>query len=126
MSGLFKDMLKVVDKDSTDSNLNTNLKSKREDIYRQFGGLIRRSDIVFEIVNIDGITQYISPAVEEILGYSPKEIIGKQCFEIYQDDERTKFIKMLESTLYNPDKRIYGNFVVNTKSGKEKYIYIYP
>ncbi|MGN9165860.1 EAL domain-containing protein [Tissierellaceae bacterium HCP3S3_D8] len=124
MSGLFKDMLKVVDKDSTDSNLNMNLKSKREDIYRRFEGLIHRSDIVFEIVNIDGITQYISPAVEEILGYSPKEIIGKQCFEIYQDDERTKFIKMLESTLYNPDKRIYGNFVVNTKSGKEKYIYV--
>ncbi|CAM4440626.1 PAS domain S-box-containing protein [Paenibacillus endophyticus] len=52
----------------------------------------------------DGITRYISPSVRDLLGYEPKELIGKTNFELYHPDD---FEMLKSSPLSDPDVLTY-------------------
>lgn len=74
---------------------NKELRHQKE-LYR---GLTERSDDVITIRAMDGTLDFVSKSVEEMLGYKPEELIGKQTdFLIYPDDLQTmngEFMKRL-------------------------------
>ncbi|MDQ3913122.1 MAG: EAL domain-containing protein [Actinomycetota bacterium] len=56
-----------------------------EEVHRRkseerFRALIQNSSDVVAVVGADGVTQYISPAVERVLGYRPEDGIGRNIF----------------------------------------------
>ncbi|MGD8847734.1 MAG: PAS domain S-box protein, partial [Desulfobacteraceae bacterium] len=60
----------------------------------KFRGLVEStSDWIWEI-NSQGEYTYVSPKVEEILGYSPKEVIGKTVFDLMPSDESEQLVKI--------------------------------
>lgn len=60
----------------------------------KFRGLVEStSDWIWEI-NSKGIYTYASPKIEEILGYSQKEVVGKTPFDLMPPDESEQLIKI--------------------------------
>lgn len=95
-----------------------------ENIQRRFQVLMQDSQEVFEIINSDGTIQYISPAVEKILGYKPAERIGKIAYEILDTAEKNKFIQMVDFVFNHPNQVAQGKLKIKTKAGNEIYVAI--
>jgi PAS domain S-box-containing protein len=73
--------------------IETALKASEE----RFRNLVEASsDAIWEI-NADGFYTYISPNIEEILGYQPQEIIGKTPFDLMPVEEAERIHK-----IFNP------------------------
>ena len=91
-------------------------------IQKRFQVLVQQSSDVFEIISPDYTIQYISPAVEKIIGYSPEERIGKNALEFIEGDEKQKFIKMVDYVLEYPGERIQGDLALKDKNGRVSYL----
>ena len=69
---------------------------------RRLNALIRKSSDIFAIVGPDATVQYVSPAVEPIMGYAPSELIGRVGFELIHPDDIEASSDKLNSILANP------------------------
>ena len=90
-----------------------------KNLQRRFQVLVQDSHDVFEIINSDGTIQYISPAVEKILGYKPEERIGKPAYELLEPTEKYKFKQMLSLAFNHPDQVVQEEIKIKTKAGQE-------
>lgn len=79
------------------------------------------TDFVWEI-NIDGIYTYASPSIEEILGFSPEEVIGKHCTDFIagESDNATAsdFHALLQSG--KPFEKVMNTCI--DKTGKQIFL----
>ncbi|HEV2094102.1 MAG TPA: PAS domain-containing protein [Rubrobacter sp.] len=57
---------------------------------------------VVAILDADGILRYASPAVEAMLGYSPREVIGTRVFDHVHPDDLERAFGALTETLATP------------------------
>lgn len=68
---------------------------------QRFKGLVQKGIDVITIVNNEGIIQYLSPTVKNVLGNNPEDFIGRSVFEYVHDVDKIKlkieFRKMLEN-----------------------------
>jgi PAS domain S-box-containing protein len=65
---------------------------KSEENFRKLVETI--NDAIYEI-SMDGTINYISPAIERIVGYKPEELIGKNFFTyMYPDDHQDLFVAL--------------------------------
>lgn len=72
-------------------------------------------DWVWE-VDADGVYTYASPRVEDFLGYTPEEIIGKTPFELMRSDEARRVGKVFTEYV---DRRQPFNFLLNENIHKD-------
>ncbi|WP_326907292.1 sensor domain-containing protein [Sedimentibacter sp. MB31-C6] len=91
-------------------------------IQRKFQVLIQESSNVFEIIDSDGTILYISEAVEKVFNFKPKERIGKKIYDYYDEIETRKLSKMIEIVLEDSSKKVKGDIIYKTKTGKKTYI----
>jgi PAS domain S-box-containing protein len=58
-----------------------------EEAEKKYKNLVERiNDVVYEVTN-QGVIRYVSPAIEDFLGYKPEELTGKNFFSyMYHDD----------------------------------------
>lgn len=54
------------------------------------------NDALYE-VTVDGTISYLSPAIYKILGYTPKEVIGKNIFSYVYEDDKLRSVARLAS-----------------------------
>ena len=66
------------------------------------------SDWIWE-VDENGIYKYSNPKVEDILGYSPKEIIGKSPFELMPTNEADKIARLFKK--FTKSKKSFSGLV---------------
>jgi len=101
-------------------------KEKRiNNIHRRFNALIKESVDVFEILDKEGKSLYISDAAERITGFKPEERLGKSIFSFYEEDEAAKLEEMLKNVLNNPHKKEIRDIQCITKKGKKVYFEFY-
>lgn len=62
-------------------------------------------DIIF-VLQPDGTIQYINPAVEAILGYSPSELAGQSFFEYLHGDDRKEVLDHLSQVSSSPGETL--------------------
>lgn len=65
---------------------------KSQDQYRQMVDTI--NDAIYE-VSAEGTIEYVSPAIEKIVGYRPEDLIGKNFFTYMHPDDRPALIQAL-------------------------------
>jgi len=66
-----------------------------EDLHRRrselrFRSLVRNASDMIIVVDAQGLTRYVSPAVERMLGYRPEERIGRPATELIHPDDRDR------------------------------------
>jgi len=74
---------------------------KSEETYRNLVESI--NDVIYEI-NYEGTIKYISPAIERVIGYKPEELVGKNIFNFFYEEDKPALMKRL-ATL---DKKDYN------------------
>jgi len=68
----------------------------------------------------DGTYLYVSPASEELLGYTPEELVGKNAFDIIHPDEREMFRKHIQD--FRPNEVECWTFRKKLKSGTYRWV----
>ena len=65
-------------------------KSSGDSVFKLFGELAASLGIWVWEMDTEGVHTYSNDAVKDILGYTPKEIVGKHITELWIEDDRTK------------------------------------
>lgn len=79
---------------------NAELAQKIDEVERgqsRFHALLKNASEVITIYDQDGIVQYVSPSVRNILGFEPEEMIGKNRFERGESVLREAFNELLQN-----------------------------
>ena len=81
--------------------------------------IIEKSSDVFSILKSNGEIKYISTAVEKLIGYDIRELVGKNVFDFYLNGNRNRLEKILDLALKYPKREIMGDIVFKHKNGQE-------
>lgn len=77
------------------------------------------NDVVFA-VDLAGVLTYISPAVEQIFGYRPDEIIGRNFIEFVNEADRPLLVREMEK--HSQGGGAPSEYRITTKNGVTKWI----
>ncbi len=66
---------------------------------RRFRSLVQNSTDVTFVVGRDGLVTYVSPAVRELAGLAPAEVVGKEALYIVHPDDRARVASELTASL---------------------------
>lgn len=84
--------------------------------------LIHNSSNLIVILEPNGFVRYVSPAIQETLGYKPKELIGKNTFEFIHPDDVFLVKKDFKIVSENPTLSLSTEFRFRHKNGSWRYI----
>lgn len=73
-------------------------------------------------IDLNYIHTYCNPAVEQILGYSPDELVGKRSLDLLHDDDRVKIETNLP--IWIDEKRGWSNLMLRWKHKDGTYRYL--
>ena len=78
------------------------------------------TDVVWRI-NLEGVFTFVSKAVEDMMGYSPKELIGKSCSLLLKGDSAQKAFASLENRKKGllENKSYFFELIHRKKDGSE-------
>ena len=87
--------------------------------------IIEKSQDVISIHDPDLTIQYISPAVEEMIGYSPEEMVGKSTFDFIHPDLKEK-IQQEQSELMVGNQQLGGKYQFMHRNGSTCWVEATP
>ena len=91
------DRFVVISRDISERQAREQELARLKDRYQAF---IEHSSDLLTVVDETGESQYVSPAADELFGYSPAELEGKNAFEYFHPDDRERvydtFTEMIE------------------------------
>jgi PAS domain S-box-containing protein len=118
------------------------------EIRERFRTFVENSNDIISVVDAEGTAQYVSPAVERILGYAPESMVGRNVFEYVHPDDRERISERfgtlvrktepttdtfeyrfehadgswvwLESTASNRTATVIDGFVINARDVTER------
>lgn len=88
----------------------------------RFRSLIEKNLDIILIVDLKGKIDYASPSVEYVLGYRPKEVVGKQAITFVHADDYAKVMQAVKYAMYTADFGRYIEFRVPTRGGDYRII----
>lgn len=84
------------------------------------------SDVTFRC-GIDAVCTYASPAIVEVLGYTPEEFVGRACFSILHPDD-LELPRLLRERLIvgsaGPSSDRIGPFLCRLRHKREHYVWV--
>jgi PAS domain S-box-containing protein len=92
---------------------------KREEHFRR---LIENAHDFVEVVDVQGTTQYISPAVRRVLGYAPEELLGTAGALLADPAELAAGRVKLAEAAAAPGTTIHGEFRVRHRDGSVRVL----
>lgn len=84
----------------------------------RFKQYVEKASDIFATLDKKGNFDYVSPNVEEILGYKPQEIIGQNNFDLIHPEDIEKVIQKYRAAWHEPGVAYREVFRYLTKSGK--------
>jgi len=91
---------------------------KREEYFRS---LIENAAEIITVLNRDGTRRYVSPSIERALGYNPKDLIGKNAFDLIHPDDANELMKLFTAGISDPGFTVSRNFRIRHKDGSWKF-----
>jgi len=82
--------------------------------FRQY---IEKASDIFATLDKEGLFDYISPNVEQLLGYRPSEIIGRENLNLIHPEDAPKIFEQYEEAWSNPGKTVRIVFRFKHKRG---------
>lgn len=84
---------------------------------KRFRSLIEHGFDGIALFNASGIVTYISPSIEQILGYKPHEIMGRSGLDFAPEDQREMILEMFDVVMKNPLKKFQQNYLIRQSNG---------
>lgn len=84
--------------------------------------LIQTSSNLITILEADGMIKYASPAILGVLGYKPKELIGKNIFDFVHPEDVFEVKKNFQNVLHNRTADLCLEFRLKHQDGSWRYI----
>ena len=98
----------VVDADRAAEVVERTRKQAQATVERErarFQALIERSPAMTVVLDAEGNVEYLSPSVEDVTGYEPRELRGESGFEYIHPEDREQVYREFERGLEDPDYR---------------------
>lgn len=89
---------------------------------KRFRTWIEHSSDLIAVVDLYGITQYQSPSVQHLLGYSVEEVLGKRSFDLVHPDDVGKLMTYFSEAIQNPGVRRSAECRLRHKDGSWRYM----
>lgn len=74
---------------------------------RRYRLLADNSRDIVVLANLEGRRLYVSPAVQDVLGWVPAEWVGKDAADLMHPEDLAPFRRMLQEMLHGQDRRIF-------------------
>jgi len=84
--------------------------------------IVENTSDAIMITQQDGVISYLSPACKNVLGYVPKDLVGRAHDDIIHSDDVKKVHEVLSKTLNDNKPRLDFEYRVKTKDGETKWI----
>ena len=101
-------------------------KTRAEDALQEsekhFRALIENSSDIIQIVDSEGVIRYVSPSVQQILGYKPEELIGRLSIDAVHLDDLPKVARGFEKALQEPEVPVIVECRCKHKNGAWRII----
>lgn len=91
-------------------------------IQNKYQLIVENSQDVFEIIDGDGLVQYISPVIENMLGYTSSEFKGHYIWDFVEGEEKNTLKELFKSSLEQPKIILTGKVQAKKKSGEVIYL----
>jgi PAS domain S-box-containing protein len=88
---------------------------------QRFRALVQNSSDVITVIDAEGTIRYVSPAVERIMGYRPRELVGKSVYYYVRPDNLQEAQKMFAELWSRPGVHPPFEFEVPHKDGSWRY-----
>lgn len=88
----------------------------------KLNSLIENSSDIIAILEDDGTIRYKSPSTQQILGFNPQELEGKNHFELVHPDDYQKALESFQKGLKNPGKTQVSEYRFHHKDGSWRYL----
>ena len=88
----------------------------------RFRKLVQNSSDLITMLDTDSSIQYISPSVEQVLGYGPEEKIGLDVFEVIHPGDRTRCKKAFAKLLRRTGSRVSVEARVRHRDGSWRHM----
>ncbi|WP_058485287.1 GGDEF domain-containing phosphodiesterase [Defluviitalea phaphyphila] len=93
--------------------------NKKNDIYKI---LIKETNDILEIIDLDGNIKYINGISEKVMGYKPEDLIGKNIYDFHRGYHLSILKKMIKDAIQFPNKVIQELISFNNNLGKKIYL----
>jgi PAS domain S-box-containing protein len=95
--------------------------SSRETATR-FEYLIRNSSDLITLCNPDGTIVYVSPSVRTLLGYAPRDVLGRNVFDLMHPEDREATVARLGEVIHNPDQALTAEYRLLHRDGSWRMV----
>lgn len=90
-----------------------------------FEKLIQHSSDVVFLVDQAGVYQYVSPAVESVLGYEPEELLGVIGFDLVHPDDVEDTMEEFYRSIENPEYQPLVEFRAEHRDGSWRWLEVH-
>ncbi|MBI2429594.1 MAG: PAS domain S-box protein [Ignavibacteriales bacterium] len=84
---------------------------------QRFRALVENTSDGIELLDAAGKILYATPSTVRMLGYTLKEYIGKNVFDLFHDDDRSRMMDKLTDLLQSPRKSTMAETRIQHKNG---------
>jgi two-component system, cell cycle sensor histidine kinase and response regulator CckA len=102
----------------------TRAEAALRDSERRFRALVENSSDGFALVGPDGTYIYSSPASNGVLGYTPKELVGRNFFELIHSTDLKSAREVFTQLLREPGRVLAGHFRFHHKNGCWRWVQV--
>src|SRR5688572_17074742 len=89
---------------------------------KRFRSLIENSPDAISLVNTEGKVMYTSGSTAKILGYEPKELLGRNGLDLLHPDDRDRTLRTLKQVLAEPHSHNKVEARVRQKDGQWRWV----
>jgi diguanylate cyclase (GGDEF)-like protein/PAS domain S-box-containing protein len=88
----------------------------------RFRSLVQNASDIVTVMDGTGCFQYASPSCERIFGYSPDELVGKECFSLIHPDDVQGVAASLRSVVETPGAHAPTEMRIRHKDGSWRWL----
>ncbi|MEJ7818339.1 MAG: EAL domain-containing protein, partial [Thermoleophilaceae bacterium] len=88
----------------------------------RFRSLVQHATDIVAILDADGARRYISPAVEQILGFSPTELLGASAFAIIHPEDHGRVQRLFADILARPGASARAELRMSHRDGSWRWL----
>ena len=74
--------------------------------FQGFRSVVENSPDAITVVNVQKVILYVSSSITSILGYEPRELVGRNCLELFHPEDQDDVNRALDTALLDPQQPV--------------------